>query len=84
MFDASAWCRRLSDGRTMVIVLTDKFALPESVNDAVARVSVDVGDIRDETEYGKGKDYMEIISSGWTGMPKPKHITLARALGMLE
>lgn len=83
MFDASAWCRRLSDGRTMVILLTDKFALPESVNDAVARVSVEIGDIRDETEYGRGKDYVEIIQSGWNAMPKPRHVTLAQALAML-
>jgi len=83
MFMQSAWCRRLTDGRTMIMVITDKPILPDGVNDAVARVSVEVGDIRDETEYGKGKTYMDILESGWNAMPKPKNVTLAEAIGMI-
>lgn len=79
----SAWCRRLTDGRTMVIGFLNKPILPDGVNDAVVRVSMETSLIRNETETGKGQTFIDIVESGWKAIPSPNYISVSEALAML-
>ena len=81
----SAWCRKMIDGRTLVMAIVDQQRpiLPIGVNDAVIGIDILIGDIRDETKNGIGKDYAEILQSGWKSIPRPNHISLAAAITMI-
>ena len=39
--------------------------MPEGVNDAVFQADVLFGRMRDETNSGRGKSYLDILEEGW-------------------
>jgi hypothetical protein len=80
----SAWFRRLTDGRTMVVGFINEPTLPDGVNDAVVRVSMQSSRLRDETANGVGKSYLDIIEEGWKTVKRPQYITVSEAIAMME
>lgn len=80
----SAWFRRLTDGRTMVIGFINEPTLPDGVNDAVVRVSMQSSRLRDETQNGRGKTHLDIVETGWKTVKRPQFITVSEALAMMK
>lgn len=81
----SAWCRKMRDGRTLILAIADQKQpiLPDGVNDAVVGIDLLIGDIRDETPFGIGKTYLDILETGWKPVARPQHISLAAAISMI-
>lgn len=81
---SSLWCRRLTDGRTMVMGFIDSAVLPKGMNDAVVSVGMAFGEIRDETANGVGKSWLDIVETGWKSVKENVGMSLKTALSMFD
>jgi hypothetical protein len=62
---SSSWARRLSGGRCLVLSIIEGSPMPDGVNDVVIQVDISFGPMRDETETGRGRTFIDILEDGW-------------------